>query len=118
MIFKKEPFFQGKDNYDQLVKIAKVLGTEDLYKYIEKYGLALDNHYNGILGNYPVKPWNKFINEENKHLCSNEAIDLLSKMLIYDRAQRITPKEAMMHPYFKSVREKIEKEGNPSLKSK
>ena len=101
-----------------LGKIAKVLGTEDLYKYIEKYGLTLDNHYNGILGNYPTKPWNKFINEENKHLCSNEAIDLLSKMLIYDRAQRITPKEAMQHPYFKSIREKIEKEGNPSIDNK
>ena len=118
MIFKKEPFFQGKDNYDQLVKIAKVLGTDDLYKYIEKYGLTLDNHYTGILGNYPKKPWSKFINEENKHLCSNDAIDLLSKMLIYERAQRITPKEAMMHPYFKEVREKIAKEENPSLSSK
>ena len=118
MIFKKEPFFQGKDNYDQLVKIAKVLGTDDLYKYIEKYELTLDNHYSGILGNYPKKQWTKFINEENKHLCSNEALDLLSKMLIYDRAQRITPKEAMMHPYFKEVREKIEKDGNPSLSEK
>ena len=118
MIFKKEPFFQGKDNYDQLVKIAKVLGTDDLYKYIEKYELTLDNHYSGILGNYPKKPWTKFINEENKHLCSNEALDLLSKMLVYDRAQRITPKEAMMHPYFKEVREKIEKDGNPSLSEK
>ena len=118
MIFKKEPFFQGKDNYDQLVKIAKVLGTDDLYKYIEKYGLTLDNHYSGILGNYPTKPWNKFINEDNKHLCSNEAIDLLSKMLIYDRALRITPKEAMMHPYFKNVREKIERDGNPSVDNK
>lgn len=49
-IFKKEPFFQGHDNYDQLVKIAKVLGTEDLYKYIDKYGLTLDPHYSGILG--------------------------------------------------------------------
>jgi casein kinase II subunit alpha len=49
-IFKKEPFFQGHDNYDQLVKIAKVIGTEDLYKYIEKYNLTLDPHYSGILG--------------------------------------------------------------------
>lgn len=49
-IFKKEPFFQGHDNYDQLVKIAKVLGTDDLYKYMEKYNLVLDPHYNGILG--------------------------------------------------------------------
>jgi len=24
MIFRKEPFFYGHDNYDQLVKIAKV----------------------------------------------------------------------------------------------
>ena len=37
MIFQKEPFFQGKDNYDQLVKIAKVLGTEELFAYIDKY---------------------------------------------------------------------------------
>ena len=26
MIFRKEPFFYGHDNYDQLVKIAKVRG--------------------------------------------------------------------------------------------
>lgn len=115
MIFKKEPFFQGKDNYDQLVKIAKVLGTDDLYKYIEKYGLTLDAHYTGILGNYPRKPWSKFITNENKDLCTNDALDLLNKMLIYDRCERITPKEAMNHPYFASVREKIQKEGNPSL---
>ena len=34
MIFRKEPFFVGRDNYDQLVKIAKVLGTNDLIKYL------------------------------------------------------------------------------------
>lgn len=113
MIFQKEPFFQGKDNYDQLVKIARVLGTKDLFKYIEKYGLTLDNHYNGL--NAEKKPWKDFIKPENKDLCPPEAIDLLSKMLIYDRAERITPKEAMEHPYFNSVREKIKKEGNPSL---
>ena len=50
LIFKKEPFFQGSDNIDQLVKIAKVLGTEDLYKYIDKYELKLDKQYNGLLG--------------------------------------------------------------------
>lgn len=29
-IFMKEPFFQGSDNYDQLDKIAKVLGANEL----------------------------------------------------------------------------------------
>lgn len=62
MIFQKEPFFQGKDNYDQLVKIAKVLGTEDLYNYVEKYNVTLDNHYDEILTSQAKKPWDKFVN--------------------------------------------------------
>ena len=115
MIFKKEPFFQGHDNYDQLVKIAKVLGTDDLYKYVEKYDLTLDTHYSGILGNYPKKPWNKYVTNENQALCPPEALDLLSKMLVYDHAERITPKEAMLHPYFAELNERFAKEGNPSL---
>ena len=41
MIFRKEPFFHGHDNYDQLVRIAKVLGTEDLYDYLDKVILVL-----------------------------------------------------------------------------
>ena len=49
-IFRKEPFFHGHDNYDQLVKITKVLGTEGLYQYIEKYDIALDPQYDEILG--------------------------------------------------------------------
>ena len=35
-IFRKEPFFRGNDNYDQLVRIAKVLGTDSLYRYLRK----------------------------------------------------------------------------------
>ena len=48
MIFKREPFFQGSDNYDQLIKIAKVLGTEELYAYLDKYRLTLDSHYEDL----------------------------------------------------------------------
>lgn len=36
MIFRKEPFFHGHDNYDQLVKIAKVR-----YKTTFFFGCAL-----------------------------------------------------------------------------
>ncbi|KAL0343537.1 UNVERIFIED_CONTAM: Casein kinase II subunit alpha-2 [Sesamum angustifolium] len=37
MIFRKEPFFYGHDNQDQLVKIARVLGTDELNAYLHKY---------------------------------------------------------------------------------
>jgi casein kinase II subunit alpha len=49
-IFRKEPFFHGHDNYDQLVKITKVLGTDELYAYLEKYDIKLDAQYDEILG--------------------------------------------------------------------
>lgn len=49
-IFRKEPFFHGHDNYDQLVKITKVLGTDELYAYLEKYDIELDAQYDDILG--------------------------------------------------------------------
>lgn len=51
-IFRKEPFFHGHDNYDQLVKITKVLGTDELYSYIDKYNIRLDSQYDELLGRY------------------------------------------------------------------
>ena len=39
------------DNYDQLVRIAKVLGTEELYEYLDKYQIELDPRFSDILGN-------------------------------------------------------------------
>ena len=106
MIFRKEPFFHGHDNYDQLVKITKVLGTDDLLAYLETYDLELDPHYDGILGRHTKKPWTKFINDENKHLISEEALDFLSHLLVYDHQKRFTAKEAMAHRFFDPVRSK------------
>jgi len=104
MIFRKEPFFHGHDNYDQLVRIAKVLGTDELLAYLDKYELELDPHFDGILGRHTKKPWTKFVNAENQHLISNEALDFLGKLLRYDHQERLTAQEAMAHPYFAPVR--------------
>lgn len=115
MIFRKEPFFHGSDNYDQLVKIAKVLGTEDLYKYLRKYDIELDPQYDGLLDNFPRKPWSKFITAENAHLVTPEAIDFLDKLLRYDHQERLTAREALEHPYLAPVRaEKSKQESGSS----
>ncbi|XP_060799143.1 STKc_CK2_alpha domain-containing protein isoform X4 [Neoarius graeffei] len=100
MIFRKEPFFHGHDNYDQLVRIAKVLGTEDLYDYIDKYNIELDPRFNDILGRHSRKRWERFVHSENQHLVSTEALDFLDKLLRYDHQARLTAREAMEHPYF------------------
>ncbi|KAK2187704.1 hypothetical protein NP493_156g01009 [Ridgeia piscesae] len=133
MIFRKEPFFHGHDNYDQLVRIAKVLGTEELYEYIDKYQIDLDPRFNDILGSRPAqsktrrdnpdfgfgcldlltgetryiwhsrKRWERFVHSENQHLVSPEALDFLDKLLRYDHQERLTAAEAMDHPYFCSA---------------
>lgn len=117
MIFRKEPFFYGHDNYDQLAKIAKVqlspslgiaspprshaghlnrlppsavlrafqvLGTDELYSYLNKYGIELDPHLEALVGRHSRKQWTKFVNNENQHLVSPEALDFLDKLLRYD----------------------------------
>ncbi|KAK7307681.1 hypothetical protein VNO77_40948 [Canavalia gladiata] len=104
MIFRKEPFFYGHDNYDQLVKIAKVLGTDQLNAYLNKYHIELDPHLAVLVGRHARKPWVKFINVENQHLAVPEAVDFVDKLLQYDHQERPTAKEAMAHPYFNPVR--------------
>lgn len=37
-LLNREPFFRGKDNEDQLVRIALVLGTQRLHDFLRKYG--------------------------------------------------------------------------------
>jgi casein kinase II subunit alpha len=106
MIFRKEPFFHGHDNYDQLVKITEVLGTDDLLTYLETYDLELDPHYDGILGRHTKKPWTKFVNDENRHLVTEDGLDFLSHLLVYDHQKRFTAKEAMAHRFFDTVRSK------------
>ncbi|KAK8608829.1 hypothetical protein V6N13_024241 [Hibiscus sabdariffa] len=104
MIFRKEQFFYGHDNQDQLVKIAKVLGTDELNAYLNKYHLELDPQLDALVGRHSRKPWSRFINADNQHLVSPEAIDFLDKLLRYDHQDRPTAKEAMAHPYFSQVR--------------
>jgi len=41
-----------------------------------------------------------------KNLCpdlDDDGLDLLKKMLIYDPVNRISPKEALKHPFFEDV---------------
>lgn len=103
MIFRKEPFFHGHDNYDQLVKIAKVLGTEELFSYLDHYDLELDPQFEGLLGRHARKPWSKFLTSENQHLCPPEAIEFVDQLLKYDHQDRLTAQEAMHHAYLAPV---------------
>ncbi|KAG1665074.1 hypothetical protein FOA52_012493 [Chlamydomonas sp. UWO 241] len=104
LLFKKPVFFRGADEFDQLVKISQVLGTDDLYKYCAKYGVDLDPKLKQLCGIKPQVPWRRFVTSANQHLASQQAFDLLDQMLKYDHHKRMTAAEAMAHEFFDPIR--------------
>ena len=84
-----EPFFKGCDNHDQLNQITKILGTEELYEYVNKYKIPLEIQLERILGSYKSVKLSSLVNSKNKHLASPEAINLVEKMMVYDHVDKI-----------------------------
>ncbi|CAM9165728.1 unnamed protein product, partial [Chrysoparadoxa australica] len=124
LLLHKEPLFRGKDNEDQLVKIASILGIEDLRAYLERYQVNLEAELSKALSKCPPKrmDWSAFLTPENQSFCTPEALDLLDRvstpsrilnaepcltlafspnqMLVYDHQKRISAREALAHPFF------------------
>lgn len=80
LLLKKDPLFKGRDNNDQLIQIVKVLGTDDLIDYINKYKIDIIPDF----GHYNKKQLKDFINEENKRNVSASGLDMLNNLLVYD----------------------------------
>lgn len=108
MIFMREPFFRGADNYDQLVKICKVFGTDALYEYLNKYNIELERAFDAVLDRFFPRPLSRFRTLENEHLCSDNAINLCEKLLVMDHANRILPRECFTHPFFVGIEDKYD----------
>lgn len=60
-MFSKDPMFQGKNNFDQLDKISKILGTKELLEYLQKYQIQLDFKFNNVLGRHPKMELSKLV---------------------------------------------------------
>ena len=137
LLFRREPFFRGKDNLDQLGTIIAVLGTADLHAYMSKYKIPMTPDIRKVIAKYTQqqggskKEWKSFIvtpsttmttttsNNNNNNSSSSssypsppseEGLELLSKLLIYDHEQRLTAKQAMQHTFFDPVRDQVEKQ--------
>lgn len=66
-----------------------MLGTDDLYTYLEKYQIELDPEYDGLLGRHAKRSWSKFVTTDNQALVSNEAIDLLDKLVSWSTRRKV-----------------------------
>lgn len=87
-----------------MARIVNVLGSEGLKEYLRKYKLALPPQVAKVVKSAETIPYESFINTRNQERASKDGIDLLMKMLVYDKNNRITPREAMQHEFFAPIR--------------
>lgn len=90
------PLFHGDSEVDQLHKIFSILGTptpEDLPNYND-----LVEDMKGMIRDFPRKSWSEVLRTDNLEL-----IDLMNKIMQYNPAKRITPQDALRHPYFATI---------------
>lgn len=107
ILFQKVPFFKGNDTEDQIIKMGEILGGNNIISYAEKYGVRLSPKVSASLTNVKSKPWESHINKHNKKLVTQEALDLLSKMLTIDHNKRPTATEALKHPFFNILKGEV-----------
>ncbi|KAG7337471.1 serine/threonine kinase [Nitzschia inconspicua] len=115
LLLRKEPFFRGRDNLDQLATIIAVLGTANLHLYMAKYQIEMTPDIRMVISKVTKEgggakiPWSSLLHDP-RFTPSLEGLDLLAKLLQYDHDHRLTAKEAMQHPFFDPVRFSIEQE--------
>lgn len=124
LLFRREPFFRGKDNEEQLALIVSVLGTRDFLPYCRKCNVRLSSKSRAAIGKYCSesleegsvardigrrKPWLSFLTPTCP-IPSPQALDLLDKLLVYDHEQRWTAREALSHSFFDDVRDEVWRE--------
>ena len=92
-----QPIFPGESSNYQLYEIIKVLGTPSMSDIS-----AMNPLYTEFkLPQIKAQPWVKIFPEKT---CP-KAIDLISRMLVYNPSARITALEALQHSFFNELRE-------------
>lgn len=94
-LFTGKPAFPGKNSIDQLARIVKILGSptsDDL--------VAMGQGNRKFKVNSGSAGKGKDLSSLLPASCPLEAVDLIGCLLRYNPAQRITPSQALRHPFF------------------
>lgn len=90
------PLFQGSSGVDQLVEMIKILGAPTRAEI-----LAMNHSYTQFkFPQVEPHPWSKVFGQK----APADAIDLISKLLLYKPDDRLHPFEALSHPFFDELR--------------
>jgi serine/threonine protein kinase len=88
----KEALFPGDSEIDELYRIFRAFGTPNERVWP---GVSQLPNFKNTFPQWNAQPLNRLLPE-----MSPVALDLMSKMLIYEPSQRISARAALNHPYF------------------
>lgn len=96
-LYNLKPLFAGSSEFDQLDKICSVLGTptynewQDGFKYMQRLGMSFPKCNKRDIGSVVRN-------------ASDDAVELLEKILVWDWKQRAKCSELLNHRYFNNGR--------------
>ncbi|KAK2389319.1 cyclin-dependent kinase G-2 [Trifolium repens] len=102
-LLAKEPLFNGRNEFDQLNKIFRILGTpnETIWPGFSKLPQLKANYvkhqYNLLRKKFPATSFT------GSPVLSDSGLDLLNKLLTYDPEKRINAEDALNHEWFREV---------------
>jgi len=102
-----KPLFKGRDYVDQLNQILNILGTPD-DATLRRVGSERAQVYIRSLPKMPRIPFQNLYPKANPL-----ALDLLSRLLAFDPAQRIVVEQALAHPYLAAYHDEDDEPVHP-----
>lgn len=105
------PLFPGKDYCDQLSLILEVIGTPSQEDYYEIKSRRARQYIQGL----PFFPKKRF--QDLYPRANPLALDLLSKLLEFNQANRISVEDALDHPYLEAYHDPQDEPTAPELPS-
>lgn len=91
------PLFPGENSIDQLVRIVKTLGTPTKEQILSMN----PKHHELKFPPISPRPWNEVL----KSKADSQALDFLSKVLLYEPSKRLRCVDALCHPWFNELRD-------------
>ena len=82
-MFRKPYLFSGKDLDDQLVKTVRVLGSQELKRFIKENKIKIQPEHTALLENNLNSEyhWETLIKRHNISLYNVDGLDLMKKMM-------------------------------------
>ncbi|VDO08007.1 unnamed protein product [Rodentolepis nana] len=102
-IFKVPYIFDGRTRNQQVSRIARVLGNEQLLEYAEEFQISISKRLRKRIRSFRERGFHTFKTENCEQVATEDAIDLVQKLLVYNHTKRIKAKEALKLPYFSEI---------------